>query len=177
GAFVAGLRGHPAVPVQLAVAAALVAAGAARRPAHAELAFENLAAGAGLGAGHHRARCQADRRAVEVLPDAAEPPFHVALRQAGVGAGGAGSNAEAAGLDAAAHRIRVSRSRGMGTQGSFDGGGHRELPRPRLVGVSEGNISRPDWFRGNSQLLGSTGTSRPRGRRAPPAAIAWSGRG
>ena len=113
GAVVACLRADAAVPMHLGMAAAFLAAGAAGRNAHAELALQHLAAGAGFGPGDDGAGRQADRRAVEVLADAGQEPFHVPLGQAGIGASGTGSSAGEAGLDAAAHRIGMSGPRGM----------------------------------------------------------------
>src|SRR5215211_6231856 len=150
GAVVARLRAHAAMPVHLGMPAAFLAAGAARRDADAELAFEHLTAGACFRTRNDRSRRQADRRAVEILADAGQQPFDVPLREAGIGASSASSSAGEAGLDTAAHRIRVGRPCRVRAQRGFNGGHRRSSlgtgSSEELWGATR---SRPRWFRGN----------------------------
>src|SRR5689334_4089034 len=142
--------------MHLGVAAALVGAGAAERDAVGELGFEQLAVSGLVGTRHDAASGAADGGAVEVETDAGDKVLHVALRQAGVGAGGAGLDTAEARVDASAHRLGVSGLFRMGAEHGADGDCGHELssfclPRCKTPPIREWFLARPNSWTENLQ--------------------------
>ena len=101
GAFGAGVGADAAVPVHLGVVGAFGRAGAAEGDAIGKLRFEQLTVPGLVGTRHDVAGGAAHRGAIEIEPNAADKTGDITLRQAGVGAGGAGLHAVEARIDAA----------------------------------------------------------------------------
>jgi hypothetical protein len=113
------------MPVHVGMLGAFGSAGATKRDANGQLRFEQLPMARLIGARHDVAGGVAHRAAIEVEANAGDKTRYVALGQAGIGAGGAGFHAIEAGVDAAAHRVGVSRLFGMRSEQGADGdGGH-----------------------------------------------------
>src|SRR5215213_4842676 len=120
----AGVGTDAAMLVLVGMTSALAGAGAAEGDASRQLGFQRLPVSGLVGARHDTAGGSANRGAIQIEPDAGDQGFDVLFRQAGVGAGGAGLQAERAGVDACSNGIGVSRMFGMGSEhGAHDGHG------------------------------------------------------
>ena len=96
------------MPVHLAVAAALVGAGAAESDAIGQQRLEQLPVPRFVGSRHDVAGGVAHRRAIEIEADAGYEVRDVALRQTGVGAARARLDTIETCVDTAAHGLGVS---------------------------------------------------------------------
>jgi hypothetical protein len=99
--------------VLVCVTAAFTGAGAAESDAGRQLGLKGLPVTGLVRAGHDTARSRANRRAIQIEPDAGDQSLDVFFGKAGIRAGGAGFNAEGAGIDACGNGIGVSRMLGM----------------------------------------------------------------
>ena len=99
-AALAGVGANAAMLVLVGMTVAFAGAGAAESDAGRQLGFERLPVPSLVRARHDAAGCGADRRAIEVQPDAGNQALDMFFREACIRAGGAGFNAERAGVDA-----------------------------------------------------------------------------
>jgi len=99
--------------VLVGMAIALGRTGAAESNASRQLRFQWLAVTRLVGARHDAAGGGADRRAVQIQPYAGDQALYVLFREASVRAGGAGFDAERAGVDARRDGVRMGRMLGM----------------------------------------------------------------
>lgn len=105
----ADLGADPAMLVHVGVTFAFGRAGAAEGDTGRELCFQQLSVADLVGARHDSTGRRADRRAIEVEPNAGDQFVDIGLCEAGIGAGGAGFHAGEAGIDAAADGFSMAR--------------------------------------------------------------------